>query len=318
MLTHDPIPWLMVQEGLPATRARRRLGLDRPGDEETVAALVHDLAGEQETDGSLADSPIKTAGVLNLLDDLDAAGSEELVAAGASYLLAVLGSQPGYARARGVAPGSLITPCDLGGFFGPYEDRGQPERMAYGAREMNHYRAYEPLLGPKSPVRGARRSSRDRAGPASCYAWGLIPLSYIAETLCRALNAHDERLQPALDALLGVQRESGGWCRNLGGHPNCTLHGVRVLGAHPTLRESAYADRALGLVRTHWQRLNVYAVLQTVAAFDLPVAQEIIREALAVLAPRQRKNGTFGGPNNVARVAAVLVAATTVGIVSAH
>jgi hypothetical protein len=234
------------------------------------------------------------------------------------YLLAVLGSQPGYARARDVEPGSLTTPCDLGGFFGPYEDRNQPEVMAYGARETNYYRQYEPLLGPKSPVRGIRRSSYDRAGPASCYSWGLIPLSYITEALCRAGCAHDGRLRPALSALLGAQRESGGWCRNLGGHPTCTLYGIRVLSAHPTLGESEYADRALALVRAHWKRLNVYAVLQAVAAFDLPVAHEIVREALDILAPRQRKNGTFGGPNDAARVAAVLVAAKSIGLVSAR
>ena len=85
MLAYDSIPWLMAQEGLAATRARRLLDLDCPGDAETVAALVRDLGGEQGTDGSLAKSPMKTAGALNLLDDLDAAGSEVLNARGASY-----------------------------------------------------------------------------------------------------------------------------------------------------------------------------------------------------------------------------------------
>ena len=159
---------------------------------------------------------------------------------------------------------------------------------------MNHYRTYEPLLGPKSPVRAEPRSRLDRAGPSSCYAWGLIPLSYAVEALCRAGAAGDERLQPAIHALLGTQRESGGWCRNLGGHPNCTLYAVRALGAHPKLRQSAWTDRALSLLRASGKRLNPFALLRAVAPLDVPVAREIARDALATVAPRQRKNGTFG------------------------
>jgi hypothetical protein len=309
MLTHDPIPWLMAQDGLSAVRARRLLGLDREGDAEAAHDLVRDLAGEQGADGSFAESPIKMAGVLNLLDDLRADGAEDVIAAGASYLFAVHQSQPGYERARRVAPGSLTEPCDLCGFFGPYGDRGLPEVMAHGAREMNYLSAYEPLLGPRSPVRAERRSSLDRAGPASCYSWGLIPLSYTVEALCRAGYADDRRLQPALHALLGAQRESGGWCRNLGGHPTCTKFPLRVLGAHSALRKSVHAERVLRFVRSSpFKGTSLFAVLQAVAAFDLPVAREVIRDGLAALAPKQRKNGTFGTPCQVERVAAVLVA----------
>jgi hypothetical protein len=308
MLTYDPIPWLMAQEGPAAIRARRLLRLARAGDEEPVATTLHGLAGEQAADGSFAGSPMKTAGVLCLLSDLRAGGAETVIERGRSYLLSVLAAQPGCRRALDVTPGSLQAPCDLCGSFGPYADRSQPHTMARGAREMNHYRAYEPLLGPRSPVRAERRSSRDRAGPSSCYAWGLIPLSYVIEALCRAGAAGDDRLQPAIHALLGAQRESGGWCRNLGGHPNCTLHAVRALGAHPTLRRSAYADRALSLLRESAKRINRFALLYTVAPLDLSTAREIARGALATVAPRQRKNGTFGGPNRVERLAAVLAA----------
>jgi hypothetical protein len=301
----------MVQDGLAAVCARRVLGLDREGDAEAVEALARELAGEQGADGSFADSPMKTAGVLNLLDDLRACGTEGVIAAGASYLFTVLQSQAGYERATSVAPGSLAEPWDLCGFFGPYKDRAMPEVMAHGAREMNHYRACEPLLGPKRPVRAERRSSLDRPGPSSCYAWGLIPLSYTVEALCRAGYARDERLQPAVQALLGAQRESGGWCRNLGGGLACTLHGVRALGSHPELRGSVHAEQALQFIRAAQGRLKgsqLYAALQAVAAFGLPVAREIIRHGLAALAPRQRKNGTFGTPCQVERVVAVLVA----------
>ena len=308
MLTYDPIPWLMAQEGPAAIRARRRLGLDRSGHPEAARATVSALASEQAAGGSFAGSPMKTAGVLCLLADLRVGRAETVIARGRSYLLAVLAAQPGYGRANDVTPGSLRTPCDLCGFFGPYEDRGQPQVMAHGASEMNHYRTYEPLLGPKSPVRAERQSSRDRAGPTSCYAWGLIPLSYAVEALCRAGAAGDERLQPAIHALLGTQRESGGWCRNLGGHPNCTLVAVRSLGAHPKLRQSAWADRALSLLRASGKRLNPFALLHAVAPLDVPAAREIARDALATVVPRQRKNGTFGSPNRVERVAAVLAA----------
>jgi hypothetical protein len=309
-MLRDPRPWLMAQQGLIAVRARRRLGIERDGDTETIHTLERRLLGEQQADGSFAHSPIKTAGVLNLIDDLQTAGSGPVVAAAASYLFAVLAAQPGYGRAGTVAPGSLQSPCDLCGFFGPYESRDRPDVLAWGTREMNYYREYEPLLGPKSPVRSERRSSRDRVGPGSCYAWGLIPLSYLTETLCRAGYARDERLHPAVSALLGAQRRSGGWCRNLGGHPNCTLHAVRALGAHPELRQGPYTERAIAFVHgcMPHARLNPFALLHVVAPFDLPAAREIARDTLAAVAPRQRANGTFGGPNPVERVAAVLAA----------
>ena len=325
MLTYDPIPWLMAQEGLPAVRARRCLALTRPGDGRAVRALKREFAGEQLADGSFEHSPIKTVCVLNLLGELRAADSQDLTAGGAVYLLSVIESQPGYEWAKGVATGSLTTPCDLCGFFGPYEDRGRPEIRSEGAREMNFLREYEPLLGPRSPVRGERSSSYDRGGPNSCYCWGLIPLSYTIEALCRAGYAHDERLRPALSALLGAQRESGGWCRNLDGHANCSLPATRALGAHPELREGEYGQRALGFWRQvqcgergntlsrWWSGTNLFASLQAIAAFDLPVAHEIIRQALTTLAGRQRKNGTFGPPYRVERVAAVLAAARAVG-----
>ena len=215
---------------------------------------------------------MKTAGILNLLSDLNAASANDTISAGSAYLFSVLQLQSGYERAREVTPGSLDTPCDLCGFFGPYAARSEPAVMASGAAEMNDYREYEPLMGPQSPVRAAPRSSYDRAGPSSCYAWGLIPLSYTIETLCRAGYAEDARLRPAINALLGAQRQSGGWCRNLGGHPVCSPHAIRALGAHPTLRASSSAQRALDFIRGKLKGNTLFAMLQAVAAFDLPVA----------------------------------------------
>jgi len=308
MLPYDPIPWLMEQDGLPAARARRLLGLRCEGDSEAVRSLMLELSRAQSQSGSFAGSPIKTAGVLNLLDDLGAIGSQGLVAAGVSYLISVLESQPGHQEAGDLKPGSLRTPCYLGGFFGPYDLRGRPEVLARGAQEMNSFREFEPLLGPKTPVRSVPRSSRDGVGPGSCYAWGLIPLSYTVEAICRAGHADDGRVQPAINALLGAQRGSGGWCRNLGGHPSCTLHAIRVLGSHPVLRRGEHARRALEFMRSSRGKFSPFAALQAFAAFDLPAAQDMIRGALTALAGRQRKNGTFGGPCRVERVAAVLVA----------
>ena len=308
VLPHDPVPWLLEQEGLPAVRARRRLDIDLEGDAEEVSALERALAKSQSADGSFEQSAMKTAGVLNLLDDLRASHSREIVSRAAAYLIALLESQPGYERARTISPGSLRTPCDLCGFFGPYEGRALPEALADGAREMNFYREYEPLLGPKKPVRTERRSSLDRAGPPSCYSWGLIPLSYAVEALCRAGYGEDERLRPAINVLLGVQRASGGWCRNLGGHPTCTSHGLRWLGAHPRLRSSEYAIRALEFVREKVKGTGVFAVLQGISVFPPRIAGDIIRGLLADLAPRQRKNGTFGPSCRVEKVTAALVA----------
>ena len=348
LLPRDPTSWLIAQpgpgghesgglasEGRDVLRARRRLGLERDGDEEAAAAWVRELAARRKADGSFDGSPIATAGVLNLLADLRVAGSSALASAAASYLLALLATQPGYSSAGAIAPGSLRTPCDLGGFFGPYEERNRPATMARGAREMNHYRTYEPLLGPQSPVRGERRSNLDRAGPSSCYAWGLIPLSYIIEALCRSGHAEpgsggsrsgrlgsalrssagfadDLILAPAVAALLGAQRAGGGWCRNLGGHPNCTLHAVRALGAHPGLRGSVYAVRALVFLRStqpSWATgARLYATLDAIAAFELPEARDLLHDLLGMVASHQRRDGTFGTPWRVERVAAVVAA----------
>ena len=249
---------------------------------------------------------MKTAGVLNLLDALAAESSDELVERGSEYLFAVLESQPGYECARDVEPGSLQQPCDLCDFFGPYEERSLPDVLKLGTREMNAYREFEPLLAPKSPVRHERRSSRDRVGPSSCYSWGLLPLTYTIEALCRAGHAEDPRLAPAVNALLGAQRDSGGWCRNLSGHPACTVHAVRALGAHPLLRKSEHAERAVAFMLGNGA--TGFAQMQAAAAFDLPVARAFIRQRLAAIAPRQRKNGTFGAPCQIERVAAALVA----------
>ena len=174
---------------------------------------------------------------------------------------------------------------------------------------MNFYREYEPLLGPRSQVRAFRMSSLDRSGPGSCYSWGLIPLAYTSEALCRAGYAQDKRLQPTINVLLGAQRESGGWCRNPGGHPSCTIHAIRTLGSHPELRRGENAERSLRFMRnSQVRRADHFPVIQAAAAFDFPVARALISDGLAALAPRQRKNGTFGGPCAVERVAAVLVA----------
>jgi len=309
----DLTTWLLRQTGETAIRARRALEIERDGDTQYVREMIDNIAVLQQPDGSFDFSPMQTAGVVNLSVDLLSAGARHpLFPRAASYFFNVLMRQPGYAGAVAVSPGSQREACDLCGFFGPYDTRNLPETLAYGAQEMNEYRVYEPLLGPKSPVRSERRSSLDRAGPSSCYAWGLIPLCYIIEALCRAGYAEDARLAPALNVLLGVQRQSGGWCRNLGGHPSCTLHALRALGAHPKLRESIYAEKALAFFRSSWSRVNLFAALRAVAAFDLPIAKETIHEILAILLPRQHSDGTFGAPCRIERVTAVLAACKVV------
>ena len=312
MLPHDPTPWLMAQDGLPAVRARRVLGLSRDGDAQVVESTHREWRASQLADGSFEHSVLKTAGVLNLLADLRPGNVRDVADAACDYLLIVLESQPGYGRAAKVRPGSLKTSCDLCGFFGPYDARHELEVVARGAREMNFYREFEPLLGPKSPVRHVRRSTRDRPGPGSCYAWGLIPLAYTIEALCRAGRASDTRLRPAVNALLGAQRPSGGWCRSLGGHPSCTIHAIRALAAHPRLRRTRYADRALEPVASAWQKVNPFAAVQAAAAFDNAVARDIIRRILPVLAARQHANGTFGSPCRIERVTAALMAARAI------
>jgi hypothetical protein len=314
ILMHDPTPWLMEQEGISAVRARRSLGLFGHGDDQRVCEVERELATSQHPDGGFECSPLKTAGVLNLLADIQAEDSKGVTDRAVAYLVAVLKSQPGYERAKRVKPGCLKAPCDLCGFFGPYEDRNAPRLMAEGTEEMNMYREYEPLFGPKTPVRGVRRSTLDRAGPPSCYSWGLIPLAYIVEAICRAGHATEPRLVSAVNVLLGAQRASGGWCRNLGGHPSCTLHALRAIGAHPRLQRSAHAERALEFMqrqlaqRESRRRTCLFPALQAVARFQTPAAHGLIRELLATAAERQCKNGTFGKPCQVERVAVVLKA----------
>ena len=60
------------------------------------------------------------------------------------------------------------------------------------------------------------------------------------------------------------------------------------------------------------ERDYLFTVLHATSAFAFPVAREIIVDALAAVAPRQRKNGTFGAPCRVERVAAALVAARSI------
>ena len=300
MLAYDPIPWLLDQDGLPALRARRRLGLDRERDGEAAAAVLAEHAKAQSADGSFDGSLMKTAGAAGLLLDLHVQGAQSLLDAAASHIFDVLGSQPGFGRASDVTPGSLLTPCDLAGFFGPYDARNEPACLAHGAREMNVYREFEPLLGPKSPVRSERTSTRDRPGPGSCYAWGLIPLSYTIETLCRLGCGEDERLLPAVDALLGAQRASGGWCRDLGGHPGCTVHAVRAVGVHPVLRSTELARRALAFAERAGR--PGFAWMEAATLFDLPEAYRLVDRGLAWAGPKQRRNGTFGGPCVVEKV----------------
>lgn len=308
MLKHDPTAWLLSREGPAALRARRSLGLDRPGDGEAARREVAGLARTQLADGSFDHSPMKTAGATCLLADLHAEPADEAMSRAGEFLLGVLAAQPGQAAAASLRPGTLTTPCDLAGFFGPYERRNLPEVMSAGAREMNFYRQFEPLLGPKSPVRAVPRSSLDRAGPGSCYAWGLIPLSYTIEALFRAGRASDPRMTPAVNALLAAQRASGGWCRNLGGHPSCTLHALRAIGAGRRLRRSRHAKRALEFMQRMWRRVGLFGALQAVGRFDLPAGRPVLRDMLAEAARRQRKNGSFGTPCQVERVAAVLAA----------
>lgn len=304
----SPVPWLMNQERDIAVRARRSLDLDREGDSQRVLEMRRGFTASQSSDGSFDHSPLKTAGVLNLLADLRPPDCRALVDRAVKYLVSVLRAQPGYELAKGVKPGSLRTPCDLCGLFGPYEDRGLPRLMAQGAKEMNIYRHFEPLLGPKTPVRAVSRSTLDRAGPGSCYSWGLIPLAYIVEAICRAGHAAAPGLRPAVNALLGAQRESGGWCRNLSGHPGCTLHALRALGAHPQLRKSVCSERALRFMTGSWNRASLFPTLQAVARFNSPTARRLLTVMLSEAATRQRKNGAFGTPCQIERVVAVLAA----------
>ena len=44
-------------------------------------------------------------------------------------------------------------------------------------------------------VRAVRKSTLDRVGPGSCYAWGLIPPCSAIEAVCRASHADDDRPQ---------------------------------------------------------------------------------------------------------------------------
>ena len=57
-----------------------------------------------------------------------------------------------------------------------------------------------------------------------------------------------------------------------------------------------------------------FAVIQILAGLDSPVAREIVREGLECLATKQQRNGTFGSPCAVERVAAVLCGVKALGL----
>lgn len=309
----------MQQDGLPAVRARRMLGFERDGDGRVVRAVEHRFRRSQRPDGSFEHSVMKTAAVICLLDDLHGGRSRELTEAAADHLMSALEAQRGYETAKRVRPGTLTEPFDLCGFFGPQGDRLKPDTLARNAREVNLWRELEPLSGPKSRVRGVRKGSFDRPGPSTCYTWGMVPLCCTIEAVCRAGRADDPRLKPAINALLGAQRGNGGWCGcPPEGAPPCTASALRALAAHPHLRRSEYAKRGLELMRTSgwWVTRRTkqprigsgfFATIQVIAALDHPIARKIIRKALAVIAPRQRRNRTFGTPCQVERVAAAIL-----------
>jgi hypothetical protein len=204
-----------------------------------------------------------------------------------------------------VAPGALTEPLDICGFFACYDDRSRPEELARGAGEMNHYRRCEPLLGPKHLVRSKRRSAFDRVGAPSCYSWGLLPLAYTIEALARAGLARDARLSPAINVLLGVQRRSGGFCRNLGGHRNCTLPALSALGALPQCQRSPYAERALECVHAQAARIAPWKLLRAIGDIDLPLARRMRRELVHAVAREQKRDGSFPDPHALHKALAV-------------
>ena len=320
MLKYDPISWLMRQEDEAAVRARCALGLTREGDDTIARKVAARFAKSQLPDGSFDHSPMKTAGVVCLLADLASELSADVMSRAAEFLFGLLEAQPGYRKAARVRPGALTAPWDLGGFFGACESTSDAYEPTDGPREMNFFREFEPLLGPKSPVRTERRSSFDRPGPGSCYDYGLVPLCYIIEALCRSERHADKRLKPAVNVLLGAQRTSGGWCRNPGGGFPCTIPAVRAIGAHPKLRQTSHAETALAFLRNsqssplgsksqrQWRGSKLFAALHAVARFDLALADEILADGLKAVAGHQRQNGSFGTPCRVERVAAVIAA----------
>jgi hypothetical protein len=283
-----------------------------PGDQDAAVALAERLTLDQRSDGSVGGSPLRTAGTVLCLVDLDVPAGAVEEAAG--FLLDLLEAQPGYARAVSVAPGELTQPCDLCGFFETYACRTDPAARRVGSAEMNALREIDPLIGPRAPVKAAATSARARVGPGSCYSWGLIPLAYITEALCRSGHADDPRLTPALNVLLGAQRRSGGWCRNPGGHPKCTLYAVRALAAHPDLRTGPQAEAALRCVARFPIRTFRFAYLDALARFEHPAAHSAMQHILSAVTRQQRPDGSFSGPCRVERAAAALLASRALGL----
>ena len=146
MLTYDPTPWLMAQEGLPALRARRRLGLNRKGDAVAVRELEDSLAAEQRADGSFAGSPMRTAGTLNLLDDLRATDSQAIIARGGHYLpvppSSPLKIQPAeFGHVVGIQPHPAVADINTIGAGLPMDvgDTQGVEQMGFGKGHGPHF-----------------------------------------------------------------------------------------------------------------------------------------------------------------------------------
>jgi len=72
------------------------------------------------------------------------------------------------------------------------------------------------------------------------------------------------------------------------GQVSCTLRAVSAFQAHPKLRRSRYAKRALDFLRqsSPWHYVHAFKLPTAVAGFGLPITREIIREALTQLAPQ--------------------------------
>ena len=97
-------------------------------------------------------------------------------------------------------------------------------------------------------------------------------------------------------------RQTLSLCHQKAGELDASVyHLEKALARAPARYRPLLYDR-LGLVLVAQKKIT-----QACAAFDLPVAREIIRDALAIVSAKQRKNGTFGTPCQVERVAAALV-----------
>jgi len=102
----------------------------------------------------------------------------------------------------------------------------------------------------------------------------------IIKALCRSGYAEDEEIKPAVNSLLGAQRQTEGWRRNLSGHP---IYSTAVRGGIESLSEPSKSQEALKQAQSIIRSIKMLMK----DLYDLPV---LLEDPLSMFAQAMHNN----------------------------